>query len=36
MWENIFAVILDFLRTAKVFPTNFVGAILSANIRMYA
>ena len=30
--ENTFVVFADFQQTAKVFPTNFVSANLSANI----
>ena len=30
--ENTFMVFADFLQTVKIFPTNFMSAILSANI----
>ena len=30
-----FAVFIDFLQTMKVFSSNFIGAILSANIYIY-
>ena len=32
MQENTFMVFVNFLLTVKVFPTNFMSAILSANI----
>ena len=31
MWKKTFAIFMDFLQTAKVFPTDFTTAILSAN-----
>ena len=31
-WEKTFALFVDFRLIAKVFPTNFISAILSANI----
>ena len=31
MWENTFAVFVDFLQTTKAFPNNFTSAISSIN-----
>ena len=31
-WDKTFTVFVHFLQTTKVFPTNFITAILSPNI----